>query len=212
MKRKAMPALLAVLMLLSACAGGGGSAPEKDAIVTFQLSPSQEGVTEFLEQLEAPPSLYDNDRCYNVTPREIAGQYGFEIFKFDQSCAGYLLCGGQIHPLGEWFGGNGLVTFAVADLNGDRTAELYFTYSWGSGMHRSMVGYFDLAADEPVLFEYWNIGRDMILVAEGETLSLFNARFDEFRSFVELHAEAEDKVAELVYEDGAITLKELAAP
>jgi len=28
----------------------------------------------------------------------------------------------------------------VADLDGDRKAKLAFTYSWGSGIHRSVVG------------------------------------------------------------------------
>lgn len=212
MKGKALYCLFAVLLLLSACSDGGEDVPENDEIVTFQLSPTQENVAEFLEELEDPPRMYDNDRCFNVTPREIAAEYGFEIYKFDQSCAGYLQYDGRIWPLGEWFGGNGLVSFAVADLNGDRTEELYFTYSWGSGMHRSLAGYFDPAADGPVSFEYANFDRDMVLAAEGDTLALFNARITGFSSFVEMHASAEDKVGEIVYESGTITLKETAAP
>ena len=212
MKGTKLLCFLAGLLLLSACSNSTGGKSGKDEIVTFQLSPTQEGVTEFLEKLEYLPGLYDNDKCFNITPREITTEYGYEIFKFDQSCAGYLLYDGHVCPLGEWLGGNGLVSFAVADLNGDCTKELYFTYSWGSGIHRSLAGYFDPVSGGPVSFEFANYDRDMVLAAEGDSLALFNARIEGFQSFVELYAVAEDKVAELVYESGTITLKEIDAP
>jgi hypothetical protein len=47
-----------------------------------------------------------------------------------------------VRPLGDSVGGAGLMSMTVADLDGDETPELAYTYSWGSGIHRSMVGIF----------------------------------------------------------------------
>lgn len=46
----------------------------------------------------------------------------------------------EVFPLGADFGGSGVMSMCVAVLNGDRQPKLVFTYSWGSGVHRSLVG------------------------------------------------------------------------
>lgn len=50
----------------------------------------------------------------------------------------FLIQGDRIVTLGESFGGYGVMSFCVADLESQGSA-LIFTYSWGSGEHRSHV-------------------------------------------------------------------------
>ena len=51
----------------------------------------------------------------------------------------YVVRNGQVFPLGEGLGGSGVMSMCVADLNGDGQPKLVFSYSWGSGVHRSLV-------------------------------------------------------------------------
>lgn len=133
-----------------------GAVPQSWAWDTL-VRPSEEGVAEFLAAAgsEATDTGYENDVCYNVTPAHVvSAENEFRIFKFDKSCASYLLYAGEIYPLGAWFGGYGFTDAMAADLNRDGKNELYFTCSWGSGIHRAQVGYFDPVKKEAVLFDY----------------------------------------------------------
>jgi hypothetical protein len=47
---------------------------------------------------------------------------------------------GEVATLGISFGGLGVESLCVADLDGDRQPELLFTHGWGSGIHRTELG------------------------------------------------------------------------
>ncbi len=49
----------------------------------------------------------------------------------------HLIIDKQVHRLGMAFGGYGLTSMAVTDLDQDQQPELFYTYSWGSGLHRA---------------------------------------------------------------------------
>lgn len=177
------------------------------SVVTFQMVPSSDGVEDFL-QILGGHGEEDSGRCYNVTPEEIAEQYGFAVFKFDKFCDSFLLYDGETYPFGEWFGGFGVTSFAVADLNEDGKTELYFTYSWGSGIHRSQVGYFDTANQETVLFDFSNPFGEAVLAADDDqTLCVYQAEA-QIRSFVDIALTAEDKIATFLFDSGKISLVE----
>ncbi len=173
-------------------------------IEIFPLTSSDDKVDRFLELLgEVPYTGYDNDRFYNVAPSELSEKYGFDIFKLDQSCSSYLMYEDKIYSLGSSFGGYGTTSFAVADINKDGLKELYFTYSWGSGIHRSQIGYFDPATKEVICFNYSNTNNDMTFYVDAGTLVVCNAevRAD---SFVDIDTICLTKVGELRFEEDQI--------
>ena len=184
-------------------------------IEIFPLTSSDDKVDRFLELLgEVPYTGYDNDRFYNVSPSELSEKYGFNIFKLDlsfnilkldQSCCSYLMYEDKIYSLESSFGGYGTTSFAVADINKDGLKELYFTYSWGSGIHRSQIGYFDPATKEVICFNYSNTNNDMTFYVDAGTLVVCNAevRAD---SFVDIDTICLTKVGELRFEDDQIRL------
>lgn len=177
-------------------------------IVTFQMVPSSEGVEDFLTLLNGYRGDYDDDRCYNVTPEDIADDYGFNIFKFDKSCSSFLLYDDKVYPLGEWLGGYGVTSFAVSDLNGDGKFELYFTYSWGSGIPRSQVGYFDTANKEVVLFDFSIWFQEWILSTDSDNvLCVYDADW-QVNTYVDIKMSAKNKVASIVADGEKITLAE----
>ncbi len=166
----------ACLLVLSACAnapgtpgeGKGGALAPVAPQSALSIRPSDEGVADFLSLLgEGVPEAYENDICYHITPDDIKDHSAFRIYKFDQSCASFLQYEGKAYPLGEFFGGTGVDGFALADLTGDGAYELYFTFSWGSGMHRSQVGYFDPATKAVTAFEVSFYGEDSMLTLDG---------------------------------------------
>lgn len=112
----------------------------------------------------------------------------------------------DIYTLGEYFGGLGITSFAVADINQDGKSELYFTYSWGSGIHRSLAGYFDTQNKEIVLFDYSYFNKDMVFVNENHSLSLYEADVD-MKSFVDISLlQGEEKVGDIVFDSNEIHL------
>jgi hypothetical protein len=54
---------------------------------------------------------------------------------------------GEIARLGKGLGGDGVGSTLVTDFDGDRSPDLAFTYSWGSGRRRSQVGVLRIAGD-----------------------------------------------------------------
>lgn len=208
-KYSLLAATSALILLTPAGCGKKGQTDTADTIV-FQMTPSSAGVERFLKMLGEFHSGYDSDICFQVTPQEISDQYGFEIFKFDTSCASFLLYEEDVYPLGTWFGGYGVTSFAISDMNEDGDPELYFTYSWGSGIHRSQVGYFDTAAKELVSFEFADIGNDSLLkFDENNRLCVYRADC-KVNSFVDIELSTTVKTAEILWDSEKISLAEEA--
>lgn len=194
-------------LTLSSCQQTEQTAAQNETVV-FQLTPSTAGVGEFLRQFKGYETTYDQDICYNITPKDITDRYDFCIFKYDTSCGSFLSYDKEVYPLGIWFGGYGVTSFAVSDLNQDGYFELFFTYSWGSGAHRSLVGYFDSATTETVLpdFIYW--GNDMVLNTDSNgVLGIYHADCD-IESFVDIEMGAKDRLASIVWESQEISVVE----
>lgn len=87
--------------------------------------------------------VLDEEHCYNVTPERIAEETSAQIFKFSDSCATFIYLNSQVYPLGEWFGGYGFVNAVLCDFDHDSNSDILYTYSWGSGLHRSLVAVFN---------------------------------------------------------------------
>ena len=52
----------------------------------------------------------------------------------------FLVKGDSVLRIGEATGGRGLTSLEISDLDKDGTAELLFTYAFGSGIHQSRIG------------------------------------------------------------------------
>lgn len=181
---------------------------ELSEIDVFQLTPSEDGVDAFLQRLDDYSGYgYDDEKWYSVAPAEITEKYGFAIYKSDKSCNSILVYDDEEYTLGECFGGFGADSFAVADLNGDGYAELYFTFSWGSGLPRAQAGYFDAASREVVVFDYSYLFSEMMTVSENGGLYIYSAT-DDIHSFVDIELTAEEPLAEITYNGETITFTE----
>jgi len=78
-----------------------------------------------------------------MTTDEIWSRLGVQVFQVSGDIFMYdtfLVHRGQVTPMGTGFGGVGVTTLAVADLDRDGQSELLYTYSFGSGIHQSRLG------------------------------------------------------------------------
>jgi hypothetical protein len=194
-----------------------------DGNYSISVHGTKDGVEEFLILLGDFDSknkgtltsgyAHDYDTCYNITPEEIKLQKpGCRIFKFSESSLSVLQYEGDFYMLGESFGGLGVVDMKLADLNDDGEEELYFTYSWGSGLHRSHIAYFDFKEKTGRVIDYVYINNDMMIIEDEKGgLSLYHANIscdgktDTY--FIEYSLESGEFLGKLVYKDGSIIVE-----
>ena len=128
----------------------------------------------------------------DVTPEEVLETTGCHIFKDPDSCESYLADGERCSVLGTGFGGYGFTSAVPWDYDENGTVDLLYTYSWGSGMHRSHLSLFDRTKrEEQMLYVYypWDekvYGSD--LVVKHETDSAGNDSYPVFTVDVSLLA------------------------
>ncbi len=169
-------------------------------IVVFEMSPSDAGVAEFLANNPTIKSSYKDDELFNITPQEITDKYGFKIFKYSGNCETYLEYKGKTYQLGSGWGGLGTVSFAVADLNNDGYYELYFTYSWGSGLNHAVLDCIDITSS--IKFEGfeqldYSMTDGFALAVENGKLGVYKAKYTS-SGFVDIKAEPTVKLGEII--------------
>ncbi len=198
---------LSVIILLSGCANSKSDLYEQQAGLSNSIIGTDDGVDEFVSLQKGFMSEYDTDVCYNITPKYVLENSDFLIYKYENSCATFLLYDNEIFPLGGWFGGFGVTDIKLADVDNDRKMELYFTFSWGSGIHRSHAAYFNQKSKEIVIFDYVYMHGDMMIISNGQGgLSLYKATISNMESFVNFTIEADEYVSDIVFENNSIVL------
>jgi hypothetical protein len=104
------------------------------------------------------PDLHDEvtTPVEEIPFEEAWSQLGIQIFRVSTGIfknETFLLEPDKVLPLGTAFGGQGLSSLEVSDLDQDGIAELIFVYSFGSGLHQSRVGMYAPAYNENKTFE-----------------------------------------------------------
>ena len=94
---------------------------------------------------ENNPNILDNIKQISLS------NFKFKMFRFSNDSMNGFLEGktfiynnGSYFNLGIAFGGYGVTEFVVSQENGE--SWLYFLYSYGSGIHRTEIGLFNLIA------------------------------------------------------------------
>jgi|GEM_PF-3791767 len=126
------------LIVLSMCVFLGCNMEEKTSYVSQNIS----------EINTDNSSSEKQEEYFDITPQAVLDEIGCQIFKSNMSCASYVLYEGEKYPISNFFGGWGIVDMQVCDFDGDGQADILYTSSWGSGMHRWEIGYFDFTKME----------------------------------------------------------------
>ncbi len=187
-KKKAICLLVCMICSWSACAQKPGSnmdfeATESDMSIDSSQTPAQDmplAVIAPESKLTIVPSktrVSEFTKCagytaeegdfYNITPDYIADNSEFEIFKDVKSTDSFIMYDGEVYSIGTCFGGFGVTSMALADLNQDGDDELYYTYVFGSGVHALSIGYFDPVKKEVTILDcpHQSHGHELMLTA-----------------------------------------------
>ena len=144
---------------------------------------------------------FSYDTVYNITPPGIADGEDFQIFKCSTSCLSILEYKGQCYELGIGFGGYGLVDMMLYDCNKDGVSDLLYTYSWGSGLHRSCAAYFDFTNCESVVLDVTAGEAEMMLVQNANGgVNIYKAIYGNDlggTQFIDFYLHADDFVSEM---------------
>lgn len=213
---KKIPGLLClvffmILLGLSACSR---TAPQEHEALNpigpeseLSILSSQAQIPEFFSENKEPETTYDGDECYNITPGFIAGNSDFQVFKYNKSSYSYIMYEDEIYSIGTCLGGYGITSMALADLNRDGQYELYYTFSWGSGIPRSQIGYFDPAVKEVRIFdESFYFLEIMLTVTESDGLCVNTASLN-MDSFVDFSITSQDLIGTIALENDEISLR-----
>lgn len=148
MKKFLSLVLLSLTCLVSSCSSSNINSSqyiEKDEKVSFSYS--KEGVDSFYSQLETREDehigLLNKDSCYNITTDNLKS-LDVNIFKFEDECDTYMLYKDDIYYMGASFGGYGFINAVTCDFDNNGVADILFTHSFGSGIHRSVVSLFNM--------------------------------------------------------------------
>ena len=177
----------------------------KAANLELKVKSSTKNVDEFIKKNIAYNSIYEYDECFNITPNFISENSKYSIFKYSKSCASYLFYENEVYEI-TGVGAFGVTSMALADLDGDSNYELYFTFSHGSGIHWSLIGYFDPTTNEIIKFQYSYMDNDMILTTnDGKELNFCQGIF-EGDSFVDYTMKSEKSLGKIIGDAGEIKL------
>ena len=104
-----------------------------------------------------------------LTTEDVFERMGLQVFIDTGGGTSYVIEQGRVTELCEGFGGHGLQSMCVADLDDDQNLELVFTYSWGSGVHRSHVGicYDNGTSLQTAIAPFWYYG-DLLVEREDD--------------------------------------------
>lgn len=198
------------LLFTSGCSDNGQTENEPLSVkaVTSELKvvPSNSKVEDFLNINKDFSSGYENDVCFNITPDFITDNSSYSIFKYSSSTSSFLMFENETFKLGEHFGGYGVTSMALADLDKDYQYEFYFTFSWGSGLHRSQIGYFDPVAREVMIFDYSHLNKDMMLTTNEDGDLLVNEVSIKINTFVDFTVKADKPIGSITFNNDTITL------
>lgn len=99
----------------------------------------------------------------DITPKEVKEEIGCQIFKVNYSCETYVVYKSKVFGIGLGFGGYGVVSLTTSDFDGNGQKDLIYTFSWGSGMHRSHIGIFNCSKEKEEWLDFVQWNKDIML-------------------------------------------------
>lgn len=139
MKKRYMAVLIIVALAVTTLTAGCLLA-EGDPAYASAVQPRQ--VEETLAEMLPDGQL---DQWRETTPKAVSDATDWRIFSYQNQYA-FLLAEDTLYPLCTMWGGWGLTSAVPWDYDDNGVVDLLYTYSWGSGIHRSHVAVFDAVA------------------------------------------------------------------
>lgn len=143
---------------------------------------------------------------YEITPENVKDEIGCQIFKVNSTCETYVINKSKVYAIGFGFGGLGVVDIETCDLDDNGEKDLIYTFSWGSGMHRSHIGIFNTAKEQEEWLDFKQLNEDIMLEKISETnFKIYIAKVSsENLDFIHLKLSKQEQVANVKSVGGKI--------
>lgn len=146
---------------------------------------------------------------YEITNKDIKKETGCQIFKVNNTCEAYIIYKSKLFHIGTGFGGYGILSIKTCDFDGNGHKDLIFTYSFGSGLHRSQIGIFNLFDEKEYTLDFQQMNKDIVL--EKISYKKFNIYIADVAlmkslDYTHLKFTQKEKVAEVQKVDGKIAI------
>ena len=144
----------------------------------------------------------------DITPKNIKEEIGCQIFKVNYTCETYIVNKSKVYAIGLGFGGYGVVNIETCDLDYDGHKDLIYTFSWGSGLHRSHIGIFNFAKEKEEWLDFQQMNQDIVLEKASDTnFKVYIAKISSENSdFIHLELSKQEQVAVVKSVDGKIEI------
>jgi len=125
--------------------------------ITLETSPESDKTGMSKEQQLKYYTVHD------ITPEEVKKELHCQIFKVNYTCDTFVIYKGKLFPIALGFGGFGVVSLSTCDFDEDGKKDLIYTFSWGSGLHRSHIGIFNLAKEKEEWLDFVQENDDIMV-------------------------------------------------
>lgn len=140
---------------------------------------------------------------YDITPKEVKKEIGCQIFKVNYSCETYVIYKSKVFPIGFGFGGMGIVSLTTCDFDGDNQKDLIYTFSWGSGLHRSQIGVFNFSDEKEEWLNFTQLNKDVMLKRISEdNFKIYIAEVVDMADFIHFKLSKKELVGEILRKNG----------
>jgi hypothetical protein len=137
----ALISLLTLCFLFSACESNKISIEETKKKISIE-----EAKKLILATKDFPQTINTEFKLLEITPSNIWDNTKRQLFKIVEgsSWETFIVTNQEAIHIGIGFGGNGVTSAVPYDVNKDGTMDIVYAYSFGSGIHRSIISWIDL--------------------------------------------------------------------
>lgn len=143
---------------------------------------------------------------YDITPQNVKEEIRCQLFKVNYTCETYLIYNSKVYEIGFGGGGYGLVSIETCDFDDNGQKDLIYTFSWGSGMHRSHIGVFNLSNEHEEWLDFIQGKNDIMLEKISDSnFKVYIAKiFSEEQDFVHFKLSKQGHIADVKSDNGKI--------
>ena len=150
MKRRMMILKAALVLLVAAAMVRFAHHSIAGKFYASAIIASQGDLENFFSAMGGDLTREQQNECVEITPAAVSEETDWRIFTL-QNQYSFMLAGGEVHTLCCYWGGWGVTSALPWDYDKNGVIDLLYTYSWGSGMHRSHVSLFDMTAKKEIM-------------------------------------------------------------
>lgn len=111
----------------------------------------------YAEEHNIKQNTIDSGVFRDIAPPNVFEETGCQIFKMGSAGESFLLYDDNLYHIGIAFGGLGIVDIETCDFDGNGKKDIVYTFSCGSGIHSTGIGYFNLSKMKEAGIEMFSV-------------------------------------------------------